>query len=109
MDCPCHRTWLFYFHNILKIQTFILIESLITVYPDYGETPLDGGPEKARPCHGIRLFLYQRYAERYLFFSNFSADGLHDWGILLLALFKFTVDKEKGSVIVYGCFISTVR
>ena len=26
-----------------------------------------------------------------------------------MALFKFTVDKEKGSVIVYGCFISTVR
>ena len=29
--------------------------------------------------------------------------------IFLKALFKFTVDKEKGSVIVYGCFISTVR
>ena len=30
-------------------------------------------------------------------------------GTIFMALFKFTVDKEKGSVIVYGCFISTVR
>ena len=55
------------------------------------------------------VVLASQYGENTAVSSSFPADGLHAWGIFPVAVFNFTVDKEKGSVIVYGCFISTVR
>ena len=83
------------------------------------------------------VVLFQQDAENRGFFSNLSASGLHDWGVLVIPLefqeikhqpFPMAQPNEKGavsspycgsetnaspkkqgSVIVRGCFISTAR
>ena len=64
------------------------------------------------------VVLFQQYTEIYAFFSNISADGLRDWGILLVISLEFqgnkasTVsmtqpNKKKGYVIENGwCFLT---
>ena len=66
---------------------------------------------RERLCHSIWLF-YLYYAENIAFFSNFPADGLHDWGILLVTPLEFQEIKyqpfpmaqprEKASTMFYG-------
>ena len=69
-----------------------------------------------RLCHRIWLFLlYWMYGLS----IDFPADGPHDWGIVSVISLEFQGIKHqpfpmaqpfiKGSVIAYGCFISTVR
>ena len=62
----------------------------------------DRGMNQALSWHVSVLPL--SYGNNTDFFSNFSADGLHGWAFYWLFLWNF-----KGSVMAYGCFISTVR
>ena len=41
------------------------------------------------------VVLFQQYTEIYAFFSNISADGLRDWGILLVISLEFQGNKAS--------------
>ena len=43
-------------------------------------------------AHG---FLSRQYAEKYMLFLQFSAGGLHDWGILLVIHLEFQEIKHQ--------------
>ena len=45
------------------------------------------------------VVLFQQYTENICFFSKFSADGLCDWGILLVIPLKF--QENKASTVFY--------
>ena len=46
-------------------------------------------------CHSNMVALFQQYAENRDFFSNFSADGLHNWSILLVIPLEFQERKHQ--------------
>ena len=41
------------------------------------------------------VVLFQQYTENIYFFSNISAGGLRDWGILLVISLKFQRDNQQ--------------
>ena len=65
------------------------------------------------------ILSHPQYDGNTAFFSNFFAGGLHAWGRLLVIPLEFQKTRHQpfpyntaflyGSVIVCGCFISTVR
>lgn len=56
MDCPCHRTWLFYFHNILKIQTFYLFSLMGSMIGAFYELFLWNFKKTSTVSYGAALF-----------------------------------------------------
>ena len=70
----CHSMWLFHLHSTVSIRPF--------------------SPVFLWFCHSIWLFLFYQYTENICFF-RFSADGLHDWGILLGISLEFQEIKYQ--------------
>ena len=54
------------------------------------------------------VVLSRQYAEKYMLFCQFSAGGLHDWGILLVISLEFQGKKHQSFSYGTAFFLSYV-